>query len=659
METYRKITRIEKYLAKIIGEDVEIPEIPIYREEFYLAKIAGETVNYLPVPITRIDKYLAKIAGETVDLPAPITRIDRYLANIAGEDVELPARPLSEAEKYLAQWAEQGGGTEVTVTGISPLALLAAKAKPIIALTQTGKCEQETTPTPASPVDIYCNNGKLVMVDDELPSGYKRVLGFQCNDNAMWQITNFHLRGSDTVKISFSIAAACNVFGCYQGTSADDNYDLYASIASGSKYFRYANGTYLSYFSNANLNTRFDVIYTPSGSTGMPEDSTWTPREFTSANNLLIGSTTVTGTSAKLKGKLYGDFIVLNGTVERLHLIPCERVSDNVLGYYDKVGGAFYEPYTGFTGAVSLGYDGSHYRLAVDGDNEVLWIDDGNILPPNAEVGVKYPVSRSGSCIISCDVNNGSNVLAVEVHYYKADNTQINYYTLSSYDDTTHRMYKSFSLPSTAAYVSIERKPAYATAVVANAKLQMGSTPTPYVVPQTAGAVNLFAVGDFADEQEIISGAVKRKVGVWVLTGEESWTVASTNSDVYYLSSANLPDDYGIAARFTPICSHLEGTLSTVSITSMGANTIKTNNSSKIVYACVGATYTTKEAWKAFIAAQYAQGTPVVILYPLAEETTETATPQPLTTNAGDNTITVAACVADISLDVTYIQQSA
>ena len=84
----------------------------------------------------------------------------------------------------------------------------------------------------------------------------------------------------------------------------------------------------------------------------MPQDSTWTAATFESANDLLLGSTTTTGTSSKLKGDLYGDFIV-DG---RLHLVPCERVSDNVLGYYDLVGKAFYEPYTGFDGAVSLGY---------------------------------------------------------------------------------------------------------------------------------------------------------------------------------------------------------------------------------------------------------------------------------------------------------------
>lgn len=186
-------------------------------------------------------------------------------------------------------------------------------------------------------------------IRNTLPVEYKRTLGFSVDNNCYWKITDFNLRGSDTVRISFSVNAACNVFGCYQGASENDNYDLYASTTEGSKYFRYGNGTYLSYWSAANLGKRFDVVYTPTGSHGMPEDSTWTEATFESANNLLLGATAESGTSAKLKGALYGDFIV-DG---RLHLVPCERVSDNVLGYFDLITRNFYEP----TGTpTSLGY---------------------------------------------------------------------------------------------------------------------------------------------------------------------------------------------------------------------------------------------------------------------------------------------------------------
>lgn len=201
----------------------------------------------------------------------------------------------------------------------------------------------------------FCNDffSKLFakkLLENELPIEFRRVHGFTCNNNAMWQITDFHLRGSDTVRISFSVTAACNVFGCYQGTSAIDNYDLYAATASGAKYLRYGNGTYPSTFSGDNLNKRFDCIFTPSGTRGMPVDSTWEELEFESARDFMIGSTSPTSSSAKLKGNLYGDIIV-DG---RLHLVPCERISDSVLGYYDLIGNTFYEPKEGYSGAVSF-----------------------------------------------------------------------------------------------------------------------------------------------------------------------------------------------------------------------------------------------------------------------------------------------------------------
>lgn len=177
-------------------------------------------------------------------------------------------------------------------------------------------------------------------IGSELPAAYRRVAGYVCDNNVLWQITDFHLRGSDTVKISFSVTAACNVFGCYQGTSATDNYDLYASVSEGSKYFRYGSGTYLSYFSAENLNKRFDLTVTPTGTKGMPEDSTWTSATFESANDFIIGSTSLTGSSAKLKGNLYGNVEV----VGRAKFIPCERLSDNQLGYYEVYSDTFYAP---------------------------------------------------------------------------------------------------------------------------------------------------------------------------------------------------------------------------------------------------------------------------------------------------------------------------
>lgn len=170
---------------------------------------------------------------------------------------------------------------------------------------------------------------------------------------------------------------------------------------------------------------------------------------------------------------------------------------------------------------------------------------------------------------------------------------------------------------------------------------------------QTASAPNKLSADSIADEYDFISGVLTHKVGVWVLTGEETWSSASSNTGVYYLSSNYFPEDYGIVSRFTPICSYLNGVLSTISVSNMTANTIKMNNASKIVYVCVGADYT-RDEWKAFIAEQYAAGKPIIILYPLETETTEQTTPHSLNTITGTNVISASASVSNIPLSVTY-----
>lgn len=182
------------------------------------------------------------------------------------------------------------------------------------------------------------------------PSEYKKVVGFQFSASTYYEITGFRLRGSDTVKLSFSVDKACNVFGCYTDASAQTNYSLYASTTSSAKYLRYNGGTYNSAFANEDIGVRFNVEITPTGSHGMPTDDTWTEASFESVSDMLIGSTSTGATSSKFDGDMFGNFVV----VGRLNCVPCERIADGVLGYYDTVSGTFYEP-TG-SSPTSLGY---------------------------------------------------------------------------------------------------------------------------------------------------------------------------------------------------------------------------------------------------------------------------------------------------------------
>lgn len=268
-------------------------------------------------------------------------------------------------------------------TGTIPLTISDAIAKPIKSLVQYGACDQAATPTPSSPSPIYCNNGELGLVDTELPTYLRRLTGIEFDASAIIVIDGFKLKSSDTVRISFSVDKACNVFGCYTDGNARDNYSLYVSSSAGGKYMRYNGKTYKSYLPSSKYGTRYDVVITPAGITGFYEDDTFEASTFTASADLVIGSTATTTTSSKLDGKIYGNIVVDN----RLCLIPCENVVNGDIGYYDTYSGQFYAPLAFSANLVSLGYDDSkRTRWGAIGYDEIL-----NVY--NSEAGINDQAS--------------------------------------------------------------------------------------------------------------------------------------------------------------------------------------------------------------------------------------------------------------------------
>lgn len=168
-----------------------------------------------------------------------------------------------------------------------------------------------------------------------LPDGYTKIAGITMNNGPYYVITGFKLKGSDTLRFSFSATDACNILGCYTTGSAQTNYSLYVGLNT-AKYMRYNGGTYDSAIV---VNTKYDVVMSPTGSTGIQNPSTWTEKDFTAASDMCVGTTSTGATSAKLKGTLYGDLVV-DG---RLRLIPCKRTSDGEIGYYSPQTETFYE----------------------------------------------------------------------------------------------------------------------------------------------------------------------------------------------------------------------------------------------------------------------------------------------------------------------------
>lgn len=165
---------------------------------------------------------------------------------------------------------------------------------------------------------------------------------------------------------------------------------------------------------------------------------------------------------------------------------------------------------------------------------------------------------------------------------------------------------------------------------------------------QTASAVSLFGTDDYQDTQDIITGEVVRNAGIEVFDGTEDWKASDGNAGLYYINFAEKKIE-----KTALVCTHFEYTTVASAQTTHGQ--FMCGAASRNTY-FRNTDCDTVEDWKAWLAAQYAASTPVIMIYPLAESTTEAATPQSLSTVEGDNTLTVTAEVDDISLDVTYVK---
>lgn len=168
-------------------------------------------------------------------------------------------------------------------------------------------------------------------------------------------------------------------------------------------------------------------------------------------------------------------------------------------------------------------------------------------------------------------------------------------------------------------------------------------------VTQTASVVNLFAVDNYKDEVEIINGGVKRKVGITILTGEETGWALSDSGTIHRFRCTKPSDCHTPASRAPIMSSHF-----VYNATGQGLGGAFIGASTYWYWIPTDQTIDTVEKWIAWLKEQYAQGTPVFVLYPLKEETTESVTPQTLSTSNGDNIVTVNANVSPVNLSVTF-----
>lgn len=167
---------------------------------------------------------------------------------------------------------------------------------------------------------------------------------------------------------------------------------------------------------------------------------------------------------------------------------------------------------------------------------------------------------------------------------------------------------------------------------------------------QTASVADLFAVGDYADTHEIIGGIVTRKVGIKVFDGTEEWAAHAVAGTYRYRFDDKKVEKSPFASTHFVYSSKTSDKISNGEMmcgaASANANFRNTD--------CA-----TLAAFTAWLADQYAAGTPVIVIYPLAEATTESVDGQALNTVAGTNTVSVTAEVSPVALTCEYYQSAA
>ncbi len=550
-----------------------------------------------------------------------------------------------------------------TIKGVSPLSITNALAKPIKSLIQYGKIIQNGTPSPNTPVDLVYNNGTLKMVDDELPSGYKRLLGISFDGNFHYE-TGEYLTGDDDVTMTLDSLSSSgkNVFGSYNGTN-NKNLSLYIYGSTNGSYFRYGDQLKRPKYGDTRRRT---ITFGKNGTTGFADDSEVTPDEFTTPANTYIGMLP-NSSSAAYTGDIIGSITVSN----RLEWIPCENPG-GVIGYYEKYNGNFIVP-TGSGTPVSLGYDTSHLALGIVGTPEVLNVDGKNLLkmPTYDEVTNSSQVVNYWNIPIKLAPNTTYYMSSHYLNDYTSKGKTI--YVLVTADATANTDYATIAHKSVGIrdrelttdnsgylYIRVNggaTRESYEE-MLANteAQLELGSTATsyePYREPQTATVANLYAVGNYKDEQDIITGAITRRVGVKVLDGTEDWYAITNYTDIYGLAVA----DGRLMQNELALSTHYKGT--TAINADMVSGTIKAIHASvlapgKISIYIKDSRFETVAQFKAYLAAQYAAGTPVIVIYPLAEEQDEKVAEQPLYTEKGENVINVINDVGAVELETSY-----
>lgn len=487
---------------------------------------------------------------------------------------------------------------DVLLSGVSPLAL--TNALGLNYIKALGATEQNGIPTPDAPMDIICNNGVLKY------GQYGKNL-FDKNNTQMakeWRVEN-------DGKVYKDIGSQTIVIPVQPNTTYTVQADLTGYSPSSPPVGR------IVFFTTYPVpNTTVGTVHTQVGSR--------LPYTFTTGNNTAYVAIWLNRTG-NIAQQVWNSAQLEQGSTA-----------------------TEYEPY--------------HFGIHADGTVETINVHGKNLFnKDNVVNGYRINslgeiVSSSRACYfpVKIKVKNGDTITISGLTSTAAECYTVVYDNAGNRVQTARTRNTTFTIKGQdASYMMFSCDKATTPTVM----LEFGSTPTayePYYNGGTATAEMLLKVGTYQDNQELLTGNITRNVGIKVLDGTESWIDTAGNAP-YRLSIPDMATGATIGKNNVfGFCSHFQAVSNNSSWATYQNMVSAASANASLLFRYQNNTSTLNN-FKQYLADQYANGTPVIVVYLIATPTTETVSGQSLTAS-GNCTVTATGSLDNLELEVSYKQ---
>lgn len=366
-----------------------------------------------------------------------------------------------------------------------------------------------------------------------------------------------------------------------------------------------------------------------------------------------------------VSGRFYWCKLYSNTNMLVRYLIPAKRNSDGVVGMYDIMNDVFltnqgtgdfeygaeiptetFDSYYVDGVVEKVGTRSAGNKNLFNGVFEQGGLYQGNLVVADTRIRTPdYITFPAGTYTISC-------ASAYEVWIEKNNTSSVNWYSSYTFTATSTDKFK----------IAVRSKTDPSTTVIrpddpVNVQVEAGSTATAYV-PYCDGGLavceNLLGIGSTQDVQEILTGEITRKFGVKVFDGSESWEYASGLNRFHVTL-----DVKSAGTRLTPmVCTHFTSYTAGGSYADVPNNAIFTGAIGEQYLYLKSTDYAGVTQLTAFLRQQYDNGTPVIVVYPLSADETESVAGQTLTVSAGNNTAEIIqASIDGLEIEAKYLKR--